>query len=335
MADKGEGTRYRLIDVCRADKSRLRVLIYHPKCREFVHVLGKDLRIEDVTGSLLDQENLADVDVLFAFSCPGDVLARLTSLKWIQSTGVGIDAFVPHCRSNPQILVTAAKGFAAESAASVVLMATLAFHWNLFGRLKDQQRHHWEPHANYTLEPLISTRTMGVIGLGQIGAMIASHAKHLGMRVVGTKRQPTPVADVDAVYAPEELHRLLGESDFVAVALPLVADTRMLLGPAEFKAMKRTAVLINVARGGVIDEAALLAALRDGTIGGAALDVFPVEPLPSDSPFWDAPNTLITPHIGGNRIDVYDASAALLASNLKAYPDKQNMSGLCNTTLGY
>lgn len=335
MAEKGEGTRYRLIDVFRADQSRLRVLIYHPKCAQFVDMLNKHLSVEDVTGRLLDQERLADVHVLFAFQCPDDVLARMTSLKWIQSTGTGIDSFIEHCRRNPQILVTAAKGFAAESAASVVLMATLVFHWNLFGRLRDQQKHHWEPHANYTLEPLISTRTMGVIGLGQIGTMIASHAKQLGMRVVGTKRQPTPIAGVDVVYPPEELHRLLGESDFVALAVPLVADTRTLLGAAEFKAMKRTGVIINVARGGVIDDAALLAALRDGTIGGAALDVFPIEPLPSDSPFWDAPNTLITPHVGGNRIDVYDASAALLAGNLKVYPDQHKMRGLCDTTLGY
>ncbi|WP_342723794.1 D-2-hydroxyacid dehydrogenase [Bradyrhizobium sp. B097] len=335
MAEKGEGNRYRLIDVHRVGKSRLRVLIHHQRCRDFVQALDKELHIDDVTGNLLSEENLAEVDVLFAFSCPDDILARMTSLKWIQSTGVGIDSFQNHCRLNPQILVTAAKGLAAESAASLVLMATLAFHWNLLERMKHQRTHHWEPHANYTPEPLISSRTMGVVGLGQIGAMIASHAKHLGMRVVGTKRNPTPVEAVDAVYPPEELHRLLSESDFVALALPLVGDTRALLGAAEFKAMKRTAVLINVARGGVIDEAALLAALRNGTIGGAALDVFPVEPLPSDSPFWDAPNTLITPHLGGNRTDAYDASAALLASNLKAYPDKQNMSGLCDSTLGY
>lgn len=336
MVEKGEGLRYRLIDVYRADGLRLRVLIYHRKCQEYVDVLEKQqLRIEDLTGSLLDQEDLSEVEVLFTFECPQDVLTRLTSLKWIQSTGTGIDGFVEHCRRNPQILVTAAKGAAAESAASVVLMAMLAFHWNLFGRLRDQHRHHWEPHANYTLEPLISTRTVGIVGLGQIGTTIAGHAKQLGMRVVGTKRQPTPVAGVDAVYPPEELHRLLGEADYVILTVPLVADTRRLLGTAEFKSMKPAAILINVARGGIIDDAALLSALRDGTIAGAALDVFSVEPLPPDSPFWDAPNTLVTPHIAGNRTDAHDASAVLLADNLKCYPDQQRMFGVCNTKLGY
>lgn len=335
MAEKGEGNRYRLIDVYRADRSRLRLLIYHPKCREHVDVISKHLIVEDLTGSLIDRECLADVDVLFAFQCPDEVLTRLTSLKWIQSTGTGIDGFLEHCRKNPQVLVTAAKGFAAETAASIVLMAALAFHWNLLGRLRDQQRRHWEPYTNYTLEPLISSRTMGVIGLGHIGKTIASHAKQFGMRVVGTKRQPTPVAEVDVVYPPEELNRLLGESDFVALAVPLVADTRLLLGATEFNAMKRTAVLINVARGEIVDETALLSALRDRAIAGAALDVFSVEPLPSDSPFWNAPNTLITPHIGGNRIDAYDASAVLLANNLKAYPNQHQMRGLCDIRLGY
>ncbi|TYO60829.1 D-2-hydroxyacid dehydrogenase [Bradyrhizobium hipponense] len=335
MAERGERNRYRLIDVYRADGSRLRLLIHHPKCREHVEVIRRHLRVEDVTGYQLHDETLSDVDVLFAFQCPDEVLARLTSLKWIQSTGTGIDAFLGHCRKNPGIMVTAAKGFAAETAASVVLMATLAFHWNLLGRLRDQQKHHWEPHTNYTLEPLISTRTMGVVGLGQIGMTIAGHAKQLGMRVVGTKRQATQIANVDVVYPPEELNRLLGESDFVALVVPLVATTRLLFGAAQFNAMKRTAVLINVARGEVVDETALLSALREGTIAGAALDVFSVEPLPPDSPFWSAPNTLITPHIGGNRIDTYDASATLLANNLKVYPDQRQMRGLCDIGLGY
>jgi phosphoglycerate dehydrogenase-like enzyme len=155
-----------------------------------------------------------------------------------------------------------------------------------------QQRHRWE--WEY-VEPLAG-KTLAVIGLGHVGQAVARRAVALGLRVVGTRARPRPTEFVDRVYGPDGLHAALAEGDFVAVTSPLLDETRHMIGPAAFEAMKEGAYIVDVSRGGVVDSAALLGALERGKLAGAVLDVFETEPMPADSAFWDRPDVLVTPH---------------------------------------
>src|SRR3990170_3656626 len=178
-------------------------------------------------------------------------------------------------------------------------------------------------------------KTMGVLGLGHIGAEIAEKAHVFGMRVIGTKRTPADVPHVDRIYPPDELREVLRASDVVVIALPLTSDTRGLLGEAAFRAMKRTALVINIGRGPIVQEAALVRALQEGWIGGAGLDVFEREPLPADSPLWGMEHVIITPHGSGGWPGYMDAAIPLLCDNLRRYLDGAPMRNLVDKARGY
>ena len=158
-----------------------------------------------------------------------------------------------------------------------------------------------------------------LIGLGSIGKAIAAKAAALGLKVVGVRKHPAPVEHVDHVYGPDELHEALAVADFVTLIVALTPETTGMFGRAELEAMKPDAFLINVARGQVVVENELVEALRSGTIAGAALDVFEVEPLPPESPLWQMENVIITPHNAGARPDYIEAVTKLFNDNLAHY----------------
>jgi phosphoglycerate dehydrogenase-like enzyme len=191
--------------------------------------------------------------------------------------------------------VTNAAGVHATPLAEFVLFAMLYFAKRMPRVLADQQRHHWERFALDTLPG----KTLGIVAFGHVGRAIARLARSAGLRIQALRRtpgDPDGSPDADAIYPPGGLRALLSLSDYVALIVPLTPETTGLLGKAELAAMKPGAVLINVGRGQLVDEAALVEALRSGHLGGAALDVFAREPLPADSPLWDMPNVLVTPH---------------------------------------
>jgi len=309
-----------------------RVLIYHAQCEAYVRLLSSRLSVRDVTGIRLDEEPLDTVDVLLTWTCPDGVLARLTGLKWIQTTSAGMDNVLDFCRSQPQLVVTTTKGLQAEPVAGFVMLMILALHWRLPAFLAYQRERRWMPEYS---PAGISQSTCAILGLGHIGQRVAGHAKHLGMSVLGMRRRAVPAANVDAVYPHERLHEMLGLADFVVLALPLTESTRAMFKTTEFKAMKRSAYLVNVARGGIVDQQALADALRAGDIAGAALDVFHEEPLPAGHALWTAPNIIITPHLAGNRADYLDGAAAIFAHNLRVFPDRRRMRGLADIGVGY
>jgi phosphoglycerate dehydrogenase-like enzyme len=205
---------------------------------------------------------------------------------------------------------------------------------NLQTALANQQARRWDRSVAGTMTDLHG-KTLGVVGLGNIGQNIARLAKACGMRIVGVRRTPRYTPYVDRLYAGAELHAMLAEADYVAVAAPLTRITGGLLGPPEFAAMKRGVRYINVSRGPIAQEQALLAALQSGHVAAAAMDVFAVEPLAQDHPFWSMPNVVISPHYSGETVNNSTLPAERFARNLRAWLAGRELEGVVNLEHGY
>lgn len=257
---------------------------------------------------------LAEADVIWGLVFDTSILALAPRLKWLQVISAGVDHLPGADLDARGVLVSCSRIHAIQIGEYVTAML-FALTKNLPGLIRAQdKRTRWRPE----LAELYG-QTLGIVGVGVIGGRVAEIARVLGLRVIGCRRTPPPAGgdgQVDEWYPLDRLHDLLAASDHVLLAVPGTAATRNLIGAAELAAMKRSAYLINIARGSVVDEPALIAALRDGTIAGAALDVFVREPLPDDSPLWDLPNVILTPHLAG-RTAHYNARALdLFVDNL-------------------
>ena len=223
------------------------------------------------------------------------VLARAPGLGWFHSRSAGLEGvLVPELVASPTT-ITNGRGAFSHSLAEFVLAALLFFVKDLRRLLKDQESGTWDP---FDME-MLRGRTLGIVGYGDIGQATAALVRPLGVKVLALRRRPELSGDdplVEEVLPAERLHELMRRADDVLVAAPLTPETRGLVDAGALGAMKRTAVLVNVGRGPVVDEAALVAALEQGRIRGAALDVFETEPLPKGHPFWRLPNVLLSPH---------------------------------------
>jgi phosphoglycerate dehydrogenase-like enzyme len=231
------------------------------------------------------------------------------------------------------VMVTRTRGHHPRPMSEWVMLQVLAVTKRLPELVRAQAAAEWRP---LDVPLTVDGRTLGIVGYGEIGQAVVVRARAFGMRVVGLRRHPQPSPELDACYTPEGLGTLLAESDYVVLLTPLTDETRGLIGAAQLAAMKPTAWLINVARGEVVDEAALLRALRAGTIAGAALDVFADEPLPSDSLFWRLPNVLVTPHNAGVK-DPRVASWAVdqFLDSLACYASGEPPPNQVDTRAGY
>lgn len=263
-----------------------------------------------------------DADILVATRIKADEFALATRLKWIHTTAVGIGGLLPPAVVESPIPVTNTRGVHAESIAEHAIALALAVRRRLPVASAAQASHLWVQQAMLEFDvPPLPASCLLVVGLGAIGARVAAHAAGLGMRVLGIRRrpdQPRP-AGVAEVGGSDRLPEWLGRADVVVLAAPHTDETRVLLGDDEFNAMRRHAVLVNVARGGLVDEAALGRAIRNGAIAGAGLDAFVREPLAADSPLWDLPNVLITPHSASFAGDYWAPVLDLFLRNLERF----------------
>lgn len=260
------------------------------------------------------------------------VLAAATDLKWMHCFFAGIESLLTPGFVANQVVLTNAAGVHAPPIAEHVIGLMLAFARSFPTLYRQQQQHLW--YRNVPVDEL-ADRTCGIIGLGGIGKLVAKKAKALDMRVIGTKRHPGPVEHVDEVFADSQLHEVLAQSDYVVVAVPSTPDTLALIGKAELMQMKTSAYLINVARGNVIDQKALISSLQDGRIAGAGLDVMDPEPLPADSPLWALPNVILTPHCSARSPRITERSVQLFADNLARFAAGERMLNVVDKQLGY
>lgn len=268
------------------------------------------------------REYLAEAEVLFDFdhtNLPSlkDLIPRV---KWIQGTSTGIGQLLVRTGLiHSPITFTTARGIHAKPLADFAVMSMLWFAKGGPRMVRDQAAHRWERYCGRDL----AGTTVGLVGFGTIGREVAARCRAMGMRVIATKRTEggggADADPVDALMPLSDLHTLLKEADFLVLAVPQTPQTEGLIGRREIDAMKPGAVVINIARGAVVDEPAMIAALQEGRIGGAALDVFAKEPLPGDSPLWDMPNVLVSPH-SASTVDSENARITdLFCENLRRY----------------
>lgn len=241
----------------------------------------------------------------------------------------------------PHVTLTTASGVAAIPMSEYVVATMLAFARQLPSLLRAQQAHRWIAQDDMVSAGELHGSTLGVVGLGDIGGRTAEIAKALGMRVLGLRRSTRETvigpdaAPADELYPANELERLLSASDFVVLSVPLTLETEGLIGERQLRAMKPSGVLVNVARGGVVDEIALRHALQEGWLAGAIVDVTAQEPLPPDNPLWDTPNVILTSHIAGVTSRYNDRLVALFCENLRRYLDGRPLLNVLDRAQGY
>ncbi len=238
---------------------------------------------------------ITEADVLYAWKFPPALYAGARRLLWLEAMGAGIDwALTPELPS--RVIVTRAPGVFGPWIAEYVLGWCAWVTQRMGMYLEAQRERRWIAER---LPHRLRGKTLTVVGLGDVGRAIARAARPLGVRVLGVSRSGRPAREAERVYASRDLTQALAEADFVVLTVPLTRETRHLIGRRQLAAMKPRAWLLNVARGAVVDEAALIDALQTRRIAGAVLDVFTAEPLPPDHPLWTVPNVVITPHIAG------------------------------------
>jgi phosphoglycerate dehydrogenase-like enzyme len=260
---------------------------------------------------------------------PRQSLVESPTVRWVSVGGSGTDHLG---RWDPsRLTVTNAAGVAAGMLAEYALGAMLSFSLDLRGFARRQQARQW---AARRVEP-IEGKTVLIVGLGKTGQAVARRAHAMGINTLGIRARPKPMPDLDEVHGPDALLTLLRRADFVICCVPLLPNTRGLIGSAAFAAMKPSAVLIDISRGGVVDEAALLSALDTGRLKGAALDVFATEPLPADNPLWACENVIVTPHCA-SVYDGWDLKAVrMFAGNLTRWRNGQPLLNVVDPERGY
>jgi len=261
-------------------------------------------------------------------------LAKAGRLRWAQVTSAGVEGWLSPALAKHPLTLTNFSGIAAPNIADHVIALLYAFARGLPELLDRQRRKEWGDEEPKTFEP--TGQTMAILGLGDIGEALAERASALGMTVVAMQRHPTaPPEGVDETVASDELPSLLKEADHVVLSLPLTEKTKGMFGAKQFALMQRSAYLYNVGRGQLIDQDALIAALRDGRIAGAGLDVTDPEPLPADSPLWELPNVIITGHNAAATPLLWERGIVLLKENVGHFLNGEELKNEVDTKAGY
>ena len=310
------------------------ILVYHPEPGEaqaYARLIAPTRPAFSIVACATPAEALPHVaraEILYAWNFPRDLLAKAARLRWVQNMGAGVERLlVPELP--PRVVVTRVAGIFGPWMTEYVLGWCLwrTQRTELF-RARQRSRS-WQP-----VDPLrLHGATLCVVGLGDIGREVARAGRALGMRVAGVSRSGRKVAEAARVYRTRDVGHAVAGADYVVLTAPLTEDTRGLIGAAELGAMKPSAWLINIARGPIVDESALLDALRSGRLGGAVLDVFDEEPLPSAHPLWGFDNVVITPHVSGPSIP--EEIAPIFNDNLRRYLARRRLRYVVDRRAGY
>jgi len=323
---------------------------YRSRDLERIRAAAPGARIVTISVEGLADGPLDDVEVMLRGWLRPDafdrVLSRAPRLAWVHTATSGVEGALTPAALERGIIVTNARGVFSRPIAEYVLMMILSVSRRLPQLLELQRERTWQPLEGAELRDV----TVGIVGLGSIGRAVGALATAFGCRVVAARRRPDsartaspededgrPLGELmlDRVGGPDSLPELLAESDFVVLAAPLTPDTEDMINTETLAMIKPGAWLINVARGRLIDERALLRALDDGTLGGAVLDTFRDEPLPPTSPFYDRPNVIVTPHTAWSSGRVLDRSVELFCENLRRFAAGEPMLNLVDPSAGY
>jgi phosphoglycerate dehydrogenase-like enzyme len=321
---------------------------YRTRDLERIRDAAPGARIVTLSVEGLSDEPVDDVEVLLHGWLSADafdrLLGRAPRLAWVHSASAGVERALTPTARRRGIVITNARGVFSRPIAEYVMMMILAVSRKLPGLLELQRERTWQPLEGTELRDV----TVGIVGLGSIGRAVGALATAFGCRVIATRRRPEAgggerrddelsfgEAMLDRVGGPETLPALLAESDFVVLAAPLTPETENMIDATTLGAMKPGAWLINVARGRLVDERALLRALRDGPLGGAVLDTFRDEPLQPSSPFYELPNVIVTPHTSWSSGRVLDRSVELFCDNLRRYAAGEPLLNVVDPRQGY
>jgi phosphoglycerate dehydrogenase-like enzyme len=326
---------------------------YRPQDLERITAAAPGARLVMVSRDGHADGPLDDVEVLLRGVISADafdwLLTRAPRLHWVHSATAGVERVLTPAGRARGLLITNARGVFSGPIAEYVLMMILAVSRRLPQLLELQHERTWQPLQGTELRDV----TVGIVGLGSIGRAVADLALAFGCRVIATRRRPDDRSDagtgvpagallrqapgqgIEIVGGPEALPSVLGRSDFVVLAAPLTPETEDLIDAEALAAIKPGAWLINVARGRLVDERALLRALREGPLGGAILDTFREEPLPAESPFYDLPNVIVTPHTAWSSGRVLDRSIELFCENLVHYAAGEPLDNVVDPDAGY
>ena len=276
-------------------------------------------------------EEAPEAEVIVGFRPLREAAERATALRWVHSTGAGVENL---CRdvAGTDIIVTNSHVHG-DVIAEHVMALVLAHGRRLPTVIARQAENRWT--RDGAVGTVIRGRTMGILGLGTIGIELARRAAAFGMRVWGVRRSGAAVRGVDRVVGPQAIEEVLNVADVLAITLPLTPDTRGLVGARELAVLPRGAFVVNVGRGGIVDEAALAAAIQSGHLAGAGLDVFEQEPLPESSPLWRLPGVIITPHVGGSSPGFLDRAVPFFCENLRRYIAGEPLLNRVDVARGY
>jgi phosphoglycerate dehydrogenase-like enzyme len=288
----------------------------------------------------LELARMADVILFSGFTGKTvnfpDVFANATQLKWIHSISAGVEKLLFPALVESAVPLTNARGVYKRSLAEFALLGLLYFTKRVRRLVDSQRASYWD---NFGTE-FVNNKVMGIVGYGEIGRECARLAKPLGVKIYATRRNPGRSANdplLDRIFPADKMHEMLGEIDVLLAAAPLTPETHHLISDAAFNALRPSAIVMNVGRGPVIDEAALIRALQNKRIAGAALDVFETEPLPADSPLWGMENVLISPHCTDRTVnpDWLDLSVQYFVENFWRFVKGQPLENVVDKKAGY
>lgn len=313
----------------------LNVLILNPLSDRHIATITNHVPQARVIVSDLENaaEYVADTDVIVTMGITDirQLYLKAPKLKWVHALTAGVEKLIFPEMQASDVILTNSRGIHGIPVSEHVFSLMLAFTRCLNLLIRQQMERKWKR----VMPDEIHEKTIGIVGLGSIGREIAKRAKGLGMQVLATRRKISQEIFVDKMYSPDRLIEMLSLCDFVVIALPLTEDTKEMLRLEHFAAMKPSAYLINIARGGVIRQDDLVQALQEGLIKGAGLDVFETEPLSEESPLWDMPNVIISPHVAASSPYYLDRAIKSFADNLARFANGGEMFNIIDKQKGY
>lgn len=299
------------------------VLLLHQTAQEadsiqaaFDEQFDRDVRLQVAATPEESRDVIADAKVVLTLALSGDQIAAAESLKWVQAMNAGVDSYPIERLEARGVTLTNSSGIHAEQIGQQVLGYLLLFERRIYEGIRQRRTGEW---SRYEAGEL-GDETLGVVGLGAIGRRVAEFGSMMRMDVIGTKRDPSTAPEsVDECFPADRLDVVLDRAEYLVVACPLTEATRGLIGRDELARLGDDAVLVNIARGPIVDQQALIDALEDEALRGAALDVSDPEPMPEDSPLRSMPNVVTTPHVAGSTPYYFDRAVELFARNYRHY----------------